>query len=129
MPWRLKQGDESVEQDVPPAFVANEEELETDAVLGGRVLGQLTAVTAAAHIRTGRLVPLLTQHVADFSSVFVYYGSRVAQPARVRAFLDLAIARLANSPTYVLSQQELAAAEERGRALYVRAPQTAPTPV
>lgn len=129
MPWRLRQGDTSVEQDVPPAFVANEEELETDAVLGGRVLGQLTAVTAAAHIRAGRLVPLLTQHVADFSSVFVYYGSRVAQPARVRAFIDLAIDRLANSHTYVLSHQELAAAEERGRALYARPPQTAPTPV
>ncbi|MEG1767212.1 MAG: substrate binding domain-containing protein, partial [Comamonas sp.] len=126
MPWRLKQGDESVEQDVPPAFVANEEELETDAVLGGRVLGQLTSVTAAAHIRAGRLVPLLTQHVSDFSSVFVYYGSRVAQPARVRAFLDLAIDRLANNETYVLSAQELAAAEERGRRLYVRPPQALP---
>ena len=94
--------------------------METEAVLGGRVLGQLTAITAAAHIRAGRLVPLLTPHVADFSSVFVYYGSRVSQPARVRAFIDLAIDRLANNHTYVLSQQELHTAEERGRALFVR---------
>lgn len=67
------------------------------------------------HIRAGRLVPLLTQHVADRSSVFVYYGSRAAQPARVRAFIELAVARLANNPAYVLTPQELAAAERRGR--------------
>jgi DNA-binding transcriptional LysR family regulator len=121
MPWRLRQGDDCIEQDVPPSFCVNEEELETDAVVGGRVLGQLTAITAAAHIRAGRLVPLLTQHVADFSSVFVYYGSRVSQPARVRAFIDLAIDRLANNHAYVLSEQELADAEARGRALFVRA--------
>lgn len=120
LPWKLKQGDNVVEQDVPPALCVNEEELETDAVLGGRVLGHLTAVTAAEHIRAGRLVPLLTQHASDHASVFLYYGSRVAQPTRVRTFIDLAIDRLANSPTYVLSQQELTAAEERGRALFVR---------
>ncbi|WP_028603847.1 LysR family transcriptional regulator [Ottowia thiooxydans] len=122
LPWRLSNGDTVIEQDVPAAFYVNEEELETDAVLGGRVLGHLTAVTAAAHIRAGRLVPLLTQHVADYANVFVYYGSRISQPTRVRAFIDLAIERLANNHTYVLSQQELTTAEERGRALFVRKP-------
>ena len=120
LPWRFKLDDTLVEQDVPLALCVNEEELETDAVLGGRVLGQLTAVTAAEHIRAGRLVPLLAQHVPDYASVFVYYGSRVAQPARVRAFIDLAIDRLANQHTYVLSQQELTTAEERGRTLFAR---------
>jgi hypothetical protein len=43
----------------------------------------------------------------------IYYGSRVAQPKRVRAFLDLAIARLHDSPNYVLSSKELATAQHK----------------
>ena len=45
--------------------------------------------------------------------VHVYYGSRAAQPRRVRAFLDLAIARLLDSPEFVLSNAELRAAARR----------------
>jgi len=58
---------------------------------------------------------VLTEHVADNMSIFVYYGSRTAQPSRVRAFIDLAIERLANSSDYVLSEKELAVAEANGR--------------
>ena len=43
----------------------------------------------------------------------IYYGSRAAQPKRVRAFLDLAIARLHDSPNYVLSNKELATAQHK----------------
>jgi hypothetical protein len=39
------------------------------------------------------------------------YGSRAAQPARVRAFIDLAVQRPANNPALVSSAQELAAAQ------------------
>ncbi|EJE51348.1 hypothetical protein PMI14_03963, partial [Acidovorax sp. CF316] len=42
-------------------------------------------------------------------------GSRSAQPLRVRAFIDLAVQRLADTPDYVLTGEELAAAEARGR--------------
>jgi hypothetical protein len=47
--------------------------------------------------------------------VFVYYGSRAAQPPRPRAFFDLAVERLAGNPEYVLGAQELAEAEAKGR--------------
>ena len=66
-------------------------------------------------IRSGRLVPLLAQHVTDHMSVHVYYGSRAAQPSRVRAFIDLTVQRLAGSSDYVLDAHELAAAEAKGR--------------
>jgi DNA-binding transcriptional LysR family regulator len=89
--------------------------------LSGQVLGLLTGVTAADHIRSGRLVPLLTKHVSDHASPFAYYGSRVAQPARVRAFIDHAISCLVDSRAYVLSPKELAVAEAKGRkALRIR---------
>nr|WP_251011166.1 hypothetical protein [Variovorax paradoxus] len=51
----------------------------------------------------------------DQSSAFVYYGSRTAQPIRVRAFIDLAVKRLANTADYVLDREELAAALAKSR--------------
>jgi DNA-binding transcriptional LysR family regulator len=116
IPWRVKTEDGAVEQPVTPSLCVNDEELETRAVLAGHAIGQLTAIAAAPHIRSGTLVPLLTQHVVEPAGAFIYYGSRAAQPARVRAFIDLAVQRLADNPALVLSAQELAAAETHGRA-------------
>ena len=79
-------------------------------LFAGVAIGQLASVTAASHIRSGQLVPLLTRHVADHAGFFLYYGSRAAQPRRVRAFIDLAIQRLLEAPAYVLSAKELSAA-------------------
>jgi len=115
LPWYFKLGDEVVSRDLPPAFSTNDTDLECEAVLSGHVIGSLSNLSAAAHIRAGRLVPLLTQHATDHMSVHVYYGSRSAQPARVRAFIDLAVERLAATPVYELTAKELAAAEARGR--------------
>lgn len=124
IPWRLKMGDHAVQQEVVPAFSVNDEEVEAEAVLAGHAIGQLTGVVAAAHIRSGRLVPLFTQHVHDHSSVFVYYGSRAAQPLRSRAFIDLAIERLAGNSAYVLTMDELGAAEEKWQANVAEGPTT-----
>ncbi len=79
------------------------------------MIGQLSAVTVATLIRSGQLVPLLTPHTADNISLYVYYGSRTAQPARVRAFIDLAARRLVGNPAYFFSARELATAEAKGR--------------
>jgi len=115
VPWHVKEGDGLVDHHVVPAFCTNDEEVELQAVLSGAVVGQVSAVTAAAHIRAGRLVPVLTRHTAEHASLFIYYGSRAAQPARARAFIDLAVARLTDSADYVLSPRELAAAQGKGR--------------
>ncbi len=115
VPWHVKVGNEIVAHDVVPVLCTNDEELEIAAVLAGTVIGVLTGVTAAADIRAGRLIPLLTAHVADHLGLFIYYGSRTAQPARARAFIDLVVERLAGSDRYVLTAPELAVAEARGR--------------
>ena len=44
-----------------PRCASTTRPLETEAVLAGHVIGLLTGVTAAPHIRAGRLVPLLTR--------------------------------------------------------------------
>jgi len=111
LPWQVKVGEDVVRREVVPSFSSNEEELETQAVLAGQVVGLLTSVSAAAHLRAGRLVPLLTRHVADHLGIYIYYGSRSSQPSRVRAFIDLAVQRLAGSGAFELSEEELASAE------------------
>ncbi|GAA5175977.1 oxidative stress response transcriptional regulator OsaR [Niveibacterium umoris] len=106
VPWHLKIDESTLDWPVSPAFSTNDELLELHAVLAGEVIGQLAVPTAAPHIRAGRLVPLLAEHVADGYSLFIYYGSR-ALPARVRRFIDLAVDRLTGSNDFVLSAEEL----------------------
>ncbi|WP_341678237.1 LysR family transcriptional regulator [Niveibacterium sp. SC-1] len=116
VPWHVKAGDSIQEQLVPPAFSTNDEMLELRAVLAGEVIAQLAAPTAASLIRAGRLVPLLLDHMSEMYSLFVYYGSRAAQPARVRRFIDLAVERLGDSPEFVLGREELLQAQREAPA-------------
>ena len=115
LPWYLKVGGEIVHHHVPPALSTNDTELELQAVLSGQVIGQLANLSAAPYLRSGQLVPVLLPHMSDHIGVHVYYGSRQAQPKRVRAFVDLAIARLLDTADIVLSAKELAAAQPTGR--------------
>lgn len=107
MPWAFRIGADIVSRQVTAAFTTNDIELEAGAVLTGDYVGQLTGVTAAPLVRAGHLVPLLTRHVSDDLGLYLYYGSRVAQPARVRLFVDLAIARLADNAAFFLQPHEL----------------------
>ena len=107
VPWRVQQGQTVAECPVPAALCVNDEELELQAALDGSMVAQLTNVAAAAHIRAGRLVPLLPRHVATPTSLFIYYGHRAAQPSRVRAFVDLVVEQLADGTDYVLNAKEL----------------------
>jgi DNA-binding transcriptional LysR family regulator len=112
-PWHVKLDGQLVEQPVAPAIISNDEFFELNAVLSGKVLGQLAGATAAAYIRSGRLVPILLEHMPDIASYFVYFGSRTSQPARARAFIDLAVERLTDCPRYVLTSKELARAKSQ----------------
>lgn len=109
-PWHIKLDDQLAEQPVVPAIISNDEILELNAVLSGKVLGQLAGVTAAPYIRSGQLLPVLLGHMPDIASYFVYFGSRKSQPARVRAFVDLVVERLADNPDYRLTNKELSKA-------------------
>ncbi len=116
VPWRVRVGDSLQDLPINPAFCTNDELLELRAVLAGDVIGQLAAPTAAPLIRSGRVVPLLLENMTDHYSLFVYYGSRSAQPARVRQFIDLAVERLTDSRDFVLGSDELAQANAAGLA-------------
>ncbi|WPC65325.1 LysR family transcriptional regulator [Rhodoferax ferrireducens] len=117
LPWYLQVDGEVVHRDMPLALSTNDTELELQAVLSGQVIAQLSGMSAAPLIREGRLVPILTQHMTDHMSVYVYYGSRTSQPTRVRAFIDLAVERLHGGAAVMLSKRELTSAEAAGRKL------------
>lgn len=117
LPWYLQVDGEVVHRDMPLALSTNDTELELQAVRSGQVIAQLSGMSAAPLIREGRLVPILTQHMTDHMSVYVYYGSRTSQPARVRAFIDLAVERLHGGAAVMLSKRELTSAEAAGRKL------------
>ncbi len=108
VPWEFRVGQEIVSRVVPAEFATNDVDLEARAVVAGEFVGQLIGITAAPLVRAGLLVPLLTEHVAEHLGLYVYYGSRVALPARARAFIDLAVARLADNPALTLQPHELA---------------------
>jgi DNA-binding transcriptional LysR family regulator len=109
LPWFLNCGGELVHHPVPPTFVTNDADFELQAVLAGQVIGQLANFTAAPYLRSGQLVALLLPLVSEPMGLHLYYGSR-SLPRRVRAFVDLAVARLQDSPVHVLSARELAEA-------------------
>ncbi|KXU82240.1 LysR family transcriptional regulator [Paraburkholderia monticola] len=114
-PWYLSVDGKLEYRQMSPAFATNDAELELQAVLAGRVIGQLASYSAAPHIRAGRLAPILLKHMSAHIGLHVYYGSRAAQPKRVRAFLDLALSRLHNRSDYVLADKELAQIGSRSR--------------
>ncbi|WP_410210827.1 LysR substrate-binding domain-containing protein [Aquirhabdus sp.] len=113
VPWHIKLGDNIVDQHVVPAFCTNDEQLELQTALAGHVIAQVSGITAAAYIRSGQLVPLLLDHVVNHVSLWIYYGSRDSQPARARAFIDLAIEKLSDYNEYVLSTEELISLTQR----------------
>jgi len=54
-------------------------------------------------------------NIGAHHGVYIYYGSRGAQPKRVRAFIDLAVERLREAPAFVLGRKELDASAQSWR--------------
>ena len=117
VPWRVRVGDSMQDQHIRPAICTNDEDFELRAVLAGEVIAQLAVPTVAPLIRSGRLVPLMLEHMSDNYSLFLYYGSRVAQPVRVRRFINLVVERLTDNTDFVLSNEELESTHAKGMAV------------
>jgi DNA-binding transcriptional LysR family regulator len=106
-PWEFLIGDEIVYREIAATLCANDIDAETEAVVAGLAIGQLGSFSAVSHIRSGRLVPLLTQHVTERESIFIYYRHRTEQPLRVRTFIDFMVARLADNRNFFLEPSDL----------------------
>lgn len=106
-PWEFLLGSEIVYREIAASLCANDLDAEAEAVLAGLAIGQLGSFSAVSHIRAGRLVPLLTQHMTERESIYIYYRHRTEQPLRVRTFIDFMIARLADNSEFFLAASEL----------------------
>lgn len=106
-PWEFLVDGEIVYREIVASLCANDIDAETEAVLAGIAIGQLGSFSAVSHIRAGRLVPLLTQHVIQRESIYVYYRHRTEQPLRVRTFIDFVVGRLAGNREFFLAEGEL----------------------
>ena len=106
-PWEFLIDDEIVYRDIAAMLCANDIDAETEAVLAGLAIGQLGSFSAVSHIRSGHLVPLLTQHLTQRESIYIYYRHRTEQPLRVRTFIDFMVDQLAGNKDFFLEPGEL----------------------
>lgn len=107
MPWYVSIDGEIIQRHMPPYLTTNDINLELDAALTGQVIAQVSAMSAASHIRAGRLVPVLNEHMVDTMQLYLYYGCRKMQANRVRQFIELAVKRFADNPQFMLTPEEL----------------------
>jgi DNA-binding transcriptional LysR family regulator len=115
-PWEFLIGNEIVYREIGATLCANDVQAEVDAVVAGLAIGQLGSFSAVSHIRSGRLVPLLTQHLTQRESIYIYYRHRTEQPLRVKVFIDFMVARIENNKDFFLEASELRGAKDSRRA-------------
>lgn len=96
-------------QTVPLVLCCSDPEAEMQAVLAGIGIGRIDSITAVQNIRNGQLVPLLTDWAPEDVAMHLCYAQRADMPARVRLFIDFAMAKLKDSAEFSLSRDELRA--------------------
>ncbi len=80
-PWRVQMDESVQDQHVTPAFSTRG--FQAAHRPGGQHHRPFAGATAASPWHCISLVPLLIDHVGDTYSLYLYYGSRVAQPAQL----------------------------------------------
>lgn len=94
MPWEFQVNGETLYRTMDYVVCCSDPEAEMHAVLNGIGIGQIDSINAAAMLRTGALVPLLTHTTSDRMGLYLYYAQRTDMPSRVRRFIDFAAERL-----------------------------------
>ncbi|SHN38549.1 LysR family transcriptional regulator [Rhizobacter sp. OV335] len=116
MPWEFEVDGSAVFHHVPVVLCSSEPEADCLAVLAGIGLGQVDSINAAAALRDGRLVPVLTGHVSERMGLYLYYAQRADMPGRVRRFIDFSTTWLRDSKQFYVPPAELRALARRARA-------------
>ena len=109
LPWEFQIDGELVLREVPLAMCTNDAEAEIEAILAGIGIGQVDSVSAATHLRAGRLVPLFGNLVSQRHAAYLYYPQRNDMPRRVRRFIDFMVERLRGTHGYQFEKSELGA--------------------
>lgn len=91
--YRFTRGGETVSVPVDWSFHTNETAVLRRAVLCGAGIGMLPTYYLGDELRSGRLVPLLTDHEPDVLGIHAIYLSRQHQPLALRLLVDFLVAR------------------------------------
>jgi DNA-binding transcriptional LysR family regulator len=113
-PWEFVGENGRTRQAVPVVLCCSDPEAELQAVLSGVGIGRLDSITAAESLREGALVPLLTEWESDELALYLCYAQRQDMPARVRLFIDFAVAKLQHSREFSMSPDKLSGLATNG---------------
>lgn len=95
-PWHFKAGRQWTP--ASPAFIADNADMEMEAVLAGIAFAQLADYMAAPYIASGKLVQVLQNEEPPAWGLYVYRPQRGPVPARVRAVFDELYTALGSLP-------------------------------
>jgi DNA-binding transcriptional LysR family regulator len=87
--WEFERSGTALTMDVPASVVLDDEELMIDAAIGGLGLAYVSSLAAAPALASGQLREVLAEWTQAAEHIAVYYPSRRAVPAALRAFLDV----------------------------------------
>ncbi len=87
-PWRVRTAGEPLELAVSGPLIVNDVPTMLAAALGGAALAQVPQPLAAAHLASGELEEVLSEHAPLSAGVFLYFPSRVQVMPKLRAFID-----------------------------------------
>lgn len=92
--WEFKE-DGRLRKFLPQAALTfNDADLVLQSVLAGEGIAQMSGYLICDAIRTGALVPCLTQSAPDDRGHFICYPSRQHLPSRARAFIDFMTSKI-----------------------------------
>ncbi|ATB31297.1 LysR family transcriptional regulator [Melittangium boletus] len=89
--WRFVERDGTRSVHVAGHFQANNNVVLRQAVVRGRGIANLPRYLVLEELRTGALVPLLTEFPVASRDIFLVYPHRKLVPAKVRAFADFCV--------------------------------------
>lgn len=81
-------------------FEVNQADALYDACLAGIGLARVATYLVDADIKAGRLVPVLTEHLKEATSIYIAYPHRRHLSPKVRAFVDFLVAKFNPVPPW-----------------------------
>ena len=97
-PWEFLVDGGVHTRQVNPFIATNDIDAELDTVLSGAAIGQFFGYSVHAHVREGRLVPLLRRHVTCRYGLYLCMPQRTHLPRRNRLLMDFLADRLGAHP-------------------------------
>lgn len=117
-PWEFLMNGEIEYRDIPAIFRTNDGETEYSAIQAGLAIGLVDSVSAAPLLRSGALIPLLSEFTSARMGLHIYYPPRSNLPRRVGRFIDFATARLQGHSEFEFSLPELQQLHQTGTLPY-----------